>query len=199
MNYQDFLRSRRSVRRFKPDQVPEALLKNILTTAAHAPSAHNLQPWRFVIVQGQDSRERLANGIADRYRFNMEKEGTPDQEIQGRVEQTHTRIQEAPLIILLCRDITDIKQEFSLRGQQAETTMATQSVALAGLQLLQAAHAEGLAGTWICWPVFTSSKIKTSLKLPHTWEPQAMFFIGYADEKPDPKELKSLDEIVKTL
>ena len=38
--------------------------------------------------------------------------------------------------------------------------MGTQSVALAGLQLLLAAHAEGLGGTWICWPLFAPDETR---------------------------------------
>ncbi|MBN1303124.1 MAG: nitroreductase family protein [Anaerolineales bacterium] len=199
MDYQHFLRSRRSIRRFKPEPVPASLLETLLTTAIHAPSAHNLQPWRFVVMQSPQSREQLANGIAERYQYDMQKEGAPEEDIQGRVDRTHRRIQDAPVVILLCRDIIDVKQSPSLRGQQAETTLATQSVALAGLQLLQAAHAAGLSGAWVCWPLFTGHKIQTVLKLPRSWEPQAMFFIGYADEEPQPKDLKSIDQVVKYL
>src|SRR5215475_1912615 len=46
----NFLRTRRSIRRFKPDPVPDPVIQNILLTAAFAPSAHNRQPWRFVVV-----------------------------------------------------------------------------------------------------------------------------------------------------
>jgi len=45
------LKTRRSIRRFRPDHLPEDLARRLLETAIHAPSAHNLQPWRFVIVQ----------------------------------------------------------------------------------------------------------------------------------------------------
>ncbi|MFH1523776.1 MAG: nitroreductase family protein, partial [Chloroflexota bacterium] len=67
----------------------------------------------------------------------------------------------------------------------------------AGLQLLLAAHAEGLGGTWICWPLFASKEIQTALKLPGTWEPEAMVFIGYANEEPKPKVIKPLEEVVR--
>jgi nitroreductase len=44
-----FLRSRRSIRRFKPDPIPGEMIQRFLENAEYAPSAHNLQPWRFVL------------------------------------------------------------------------------------------------------------------------------------------------------
>src|SRR5687768_2063471 len=46
----NFLRTRRSIRRFKPDPVPASVIEEILTTATYAPSAHNRQPWRFAVL-----------------------------------------------------------------------------------------------------------------------------------------------------
>ena len=74
--------------------------------------------------------------------------------------------------------------------------MSLQSVALAGLQLMLAAHAEGLSSNWICWPLYAQDASRDALGLPETWKPQAMFFLGYADEEPDEKKLKPLNEIV---
>jgi nitroreductase len=62
---------------------------------------------------------------------------------------------------------------------------------------LLAAHAEGLGGNWICWPLFTQETVRVTLDLPATWEPQAMFFLGYPDETPREKVLKPLAEVVR--
>jgi len=75
--------------------------------------------------------------------------------------------------------------------------MSIQSVAAAGLQLLLAAHAEGLGGDWICWPLYAQEAARAALDLPDTWEPQAMFFLGYTDGEPKEKALKSLEEVVR--
>jgi coenzyme F420-0:L-glutamate ligase/coenzyme F420-1:gamma-L-glutamate ligase len=85
------------------------------------------------------------------------------------------------------------------KRRQAERTMAVQSVAAAGLQLLLAAHAEGLGGVWVCAPLFAQEVICKTLGLSENWEPQAMFYIGYPDELPKPKELKDLQGLVTRL
>jgi nitroreductase len=53
MNVSDAIKSRISVRAFKPDPVPEALLREILDVARFAPSGGNLQPWRVIAVAGE--------------------------------------------------------------------------------------------------------------------------------------------------
>ena len=56
---QSFLRSRRSVRRFRPDPIDPALVRGLLEAARWAPSPHNRQPWRFVVVTDPDGIQRL--------------------------------------------------------------------------------------------------------------------------------------------
>ena len=49
----EFLRSRYSVRKFTDQPVPKELLERLLETATWAPSAHNRQPWRMVVLESQ--------------------------------------------------------------------------------------------------------------------------------------------------
>ena len=181
-----FLRSRRSIRRFKSDPVSLDCIQRILETGIYAPSAHNLQPWRFAVITSNAAKKLLAETITGRFRQDMVIEGVPEADIQARVNRTVRRTIEAPVIIVLCRDTTQVKADPSVLGQQMEVLMATQSVALAGLQLLLAAHAEGLGGTWICWPLFAPDETRRALGLSAAWEPQGMLFLGYPFEQPEP-------------
>ncbi len=190
MTLHDFLRSRRSIRRFKPGPIPDSVIERILTTANYAPSAHNLQPWRFVVIQNPDVKPRLAKTLTDKMRLDMEAEGAPQTEIEKRVSNSLHRIDEAPIIIMLCRDVTDVRMDMP-----EETIMNIQSTALAGLQLLLAAHAEGLGANWICWPLYATHETQSVLELPENWEPQAMIIVGYSNEEPKQKELKPLNTI----
>ena len=187
----DFLRSRRSARRFKPDGVADSVIERILTTASFAPSAHNCQPWRFVIIKTPTIKLRLAKALTDKMRLDMQTEGALESEIETRVERSQRRINEAPLITLLCRDVTAVRVD-----TPEETVMNIQSTALAGLQLLLAAHAEGLGGNWICWPLYAQEATRAALDLTDTWEPQDMFFIGQPDEEPKERTLNPIDDIM---
>ena len=56
----EFLRSRRSIRKFKPEPPPRELLLKVIDAARFAPSAKNSQPWRFIIVEDPEVKSRLA-------------------------------------------------------------------------------------------------------------------------------------------
>jgi nitroreductase len=71
MNYDDFLellKYRRSIRRFKPDPIPDDYITKIVDAAHYAMSGANSQPWEFIVVKDQATRERLFNA----YRVDLE-------------------------------------------------------------------------------------------------------------------------------
>ncbi len=126
---------------------------------------------------------------------DLASDGLPPEKIQSQIQRSKDRITSAPVAILLCLDMSEMDSYPDEKRNQAETMMAVQSVAAAGLQLLLAAHAEGLGGVWACWPLFTQKTIQKTLNLSESWEPQGMFFIGYPVEVPDVRERKPLDAV----
>ena len=197
MDRHDFLRSRRSIRRFRPDPIPDSVIEEIITTAAFAPSAHNRQPWRFAVLTEAARKSGLADAMALEYRHDLQNDDLPDDEIQARLEKSRTRILSSPVIILLCMDMSEMDVYPDARRAEAERVMAIQSAANAGLQMLLAIHAEGLGAVWTCAPLFAPEVIKTALNLPISWQPQGMFFVGYPAENPQPRARKSLQEIAR--
>jgi F420 biosynthesis protein FbiB-like protein len=195
MDLHNFLRTRRSIRRFKPDPVPDSVIENILTTATFAPSAHNRQPWRFCIVADSSVRENLANAMAVEFERDINNDQLPQAEIQKRIMRSRERIITAPVLIVLCLDMSEMDIYPDKKRRQAEFRMAMQSVANAGMQLMLAAHAEGLGSVWVCSPLFVQETIQNVLDLPKTWEPQAMFFIGYPIEIPKVRDRKELNQL----
>ena len=123
-------------------------------------------------------------------RADMQAEGASKSEIEARVVRSLRRLDEAPVVIILCRDVIAVNT-----NAIEETIMSIQSVAAAGLQLLLAAHAEGLGGNWICWPLYAQRETRQALELPDTWEHQAMFILGRANEAPKPKSVTSIEKI----
>ena len=194
MDSHKFLQSRRSIRRFKPDPVADSVIQNILTTATFAPSAHNRQPWRFCVLTDLSVKTKLANAMAVEFERDLKKDKLPPTEIQKLISRSRERIITAPVVILLSVDMSDMDVYPDEKRSKAEYLMAVQSVANAGMQMLLAAHAEGLGGVWVCSPLFVQETIQNILELPKTWEPQAMFFIGHPQDIPEVRERKSLQE-----
>lgn len=192
-----FLRTRRSIRRFKPDVVPDSVLRDILLTSSFAPSAHHRQPWRFVVLQDASSKKHLADEMAIAFEQDLKQDNLPQEEIDKLIHRSKSRINSAPVIIMLCLDMTEMNQYEDKKRNRAEFLTATQSVANAGMQLLLATHAEGLGGVWVCSPIFAQQTVQRALDIPNTWEPHAMFLIGYPLTVPEVRERKKLEEIVK--
>lgn len=191
----NFLRTRRSIRRFKPDPAPDSVIQNILTTATYAPSAHHRQPWRFVVVTDLSVRTQLADAMSQDFERDLTRDGLSPEKIHAQIKRSKERITSAPAAILLCLDISEIDSYPDEKRNKAEYMTAVQSVAAAGLQLLLAAHAEGLGGVWACWPLFAQKTIQRTLNLSQSWEPQGMFFVGYPEVIPEARERKSLQNI----
>jgi nitroreductase len=61
MNVIEAIKTRRSVRKYKPEPIPESDLKTILEAAQLAPSAGNKQPWKFIVVRDTETKKRLAD------------------------------------------------------------------------------------------------------------------------------------------
>jgi coenzyme F420-0:L-glutamate ligase / coenzyme F420-1:gamma-L-glutamate ligase len=194
---QTFLRTRRSVRRFKTELVPASVIQNILATATFAPSAHNRQPWRFVVITDVAIKTQLADAMAMDFERDLTSDGLATEKIQEQIKRSRDRITSAPVIILLCLDVSEMDSYPDEKRRKAEYTMAVQSVAAAGLQLLLAAHAEGLAGVWACWPLFAPETIQRTLNLCEAWEPQGMFFIGFPQDIPEARKRKPLNDLVQ--
>ena len=190
-----FLRTRRSIRHFKPDPVPDPVVETVLTTATFAPSAHHRQPWRFVIVKDPNTRAKLADAMAIDFERDLIRDELSSEKIQVQIKRSKERMISAPAVILLCLDMSEMDVYPDKKRKQAEFRMAVQSVATAGMQLLLAAHAEGLGSVWVCSPLFAQETIQQTLTLPETWEPQAMYFLGYLLDNPEARERKSLAEI----
>lgn len=133
--------------------------------------------------------------MAVEFERDLAKDKLPQAEIQKRTTRSRERIIAAPVLIILNVDMSDMDVYPDEKRNKAEYLMATQSVANAGMQMLLAAHAEGLGGVWVCSPLFVQETIHNILELPKTWEPQAMFFIGYPQDIPEVRERKSIQEI----
>lgn len=140
-------------------------------------------------------KTKLADAMAEDFERDLRRDGVSPEKIQAQIERSKERIISAPVTILLCLDMSEMDSYPDEKRQQAEQIMAMQSVAAAGLQLLLAAHAEGLGGVWVCSPLFAQETIQKLLSLSKPWEPQGMFFIGYTDEHREARERKDVKSI----
>jgi len=114
------LKGRRSIRRYRPEPVPDKMIEQLLEAGRWAPSASNRQPWHFIVVRDQAILREVAQHAA--YYF---------------IRWAH--VEEAPLLIVLCGEARNrIYRQF-----------LHEDVGLAGSHIMLQAHALGLGTCWI--------------------------------------------------
>jgi len=178
-----FFSGRRSIRVYRDEAVPREMLEQMLTAASWAPSAHNRQPWRFAVIEAQRTKERLAKAMGKKLRADLTADGLPRDAIERDVSRSYSRITGAPALILVALTVADMDVYPDQRRQNTEWLMAVQSTAMAGQNLLLAAHGLGLGTCWLCAPLFSPDVVRKSLKLPAEWQPQGLVTVGFAAEE----------------
>jgi nitroreductase len=153
----DVIKGRRSIRRFKRgEKVSEEDLRKILEAATYAPSAGNRQPWEFIIVENEDTKNKLAEAA-----YNQ------------------TWITEAPIIIVVC---ANEERSASRYGERGRTLYCIQDTAAATQNMLLMAHSLGYGTCWV--GAFNENEVRRILNIPIGVRPVAIIPIGKPDEKP---------------
>jgi coenzyme F420-0:L-glutamate ligase/coenzyme F420-1:gamma-L-glutamate ligase len=117
-----------------------------------------------------------------RLRHDLQADGVPAEVIDKDTARSYERITRAPVLIALCLSMADMDHYPDLRRSTNEYLMAVQSAAMAGQNLLLAAHQRGLGACWMCAPLFSPQQVVQELDLPTDWEPQALITLGYPAE-----------------
>ncbi len=187
----DVIHTRRSIRKFLPQPVPKELILEVLATAGWAPSAHNAQPYGFIILENAQIKQELADAMAQVWVADLAKDGlTIDADKRGERVQ---RFAKAPALILAC--ITSIEGLPSYSDERRQTCirdLAVQSLGAAIENLLLAAHAKDLGACWFSAPGFCKETVRKKLEIPATVEPQAFVVLGYPAENPSVPPKKQL-------
>jgi F420 biosynthesis protein FbiB-like protein len=192
----DWQRERRSIRRYRDQPLPPALVERLIEAARFAPSAHNRQPWRFTVMLDAERKQRLAAAMGARLRADRLADGDPPDAVEQDVARSRARIVDAPAVIVACYTLADMDRYPDARRAAAERTMAVQSTAMAVQNMLLLAHAEGLGACWMCAPLFCPDAVTAALDLPADWQPQALVTLGNPARTGRLRERRPIAEIV---
>jgi coenzyme F420-0:L-glutamate ligase/coenzyme F420-1:gamma-L-glutamate ligase len=187
----DAIKQRRSIRKYSSRPISPEILREIQEAAGWAPSAHNAQPWRFIVLTEESAKQALAESMADAWTADMAKDGVAV-EAQKR-EASIERFTHAPVLVIACLTMEDMKVYPDERRQRSERDLAMQSLGAAIKNMLLAAHAEGLSACWFSAPSFCKETVRKVLKIPEIVEPQALIALGYAAEKPQTPQRKPIE------
>lgn len=169
MTLEEIVKSRRSVRRYTDEPVPQESLMKLLDLARWAPYASEC--WRFVVVQDQERKERLAKVAQQKW------------------------IATAPVIIVVGADLAT-RPQIAARWDAVKfrDLFPTQETSAAIQNLMLAAVEEGLGTCWI--GSFNEGGIAGVVDLPFAVRPVALLTLGYPADKPPKRTRKPLEKVV---
>jgi nitroreductase len=161
----DVLYKRRSIRRYKGDQVSDEVVEHLLRAGMYAPSAGNERPWQFVVIRDRDKLEK----IAAFHPFTQ-------------------MLKEAPMAIVPCADQRDLKYDGDFWVQ--DLAACTQNILLQGTAL-----GLGTCWCGIYPKVPYVEAMSDLLGLPEYMVPFSVIAVGYPAEEREVRERYNPDRV----
>lgn len=162
------IQKRRSIRKYKPGEIPEADLKRILDAARLAPSAENSQPWRFILVKDQKTKELLAQ------------------------PSTQSFISNASIIIVVLGDTSTSCCPTAQTWTTHDPMIATEHLVLAATAL---GYGTCWIANYSSRPKEWIDDVKQVLKIPGSMRIVVLVALGIPAENPKPRSRKKLQDI----
>jgi nitroreductase len=168
------IKGRRSIRRYQDRDIPDSAIKELLSLAIYAPSSMNGQPWYFIVVRAERTKEHLVE-IKNKY--------CPAEKQDYKADF----LRKAPVVIVVCVD-----KEKSYEREIENGVLATAN-------LMLGAHSRGLGSVYLSayrtGDPGISQEVRQVLNIPQNIDPITIIPLGYPDEIPEPKMLRSLEEV----
>jgi nitroreductase len=170
------IRMRRSIRKYNEKPVENEKINQLLESARLAPSGSNTQPWHFIIVKSESTKQKLA-------------------------EASHNQkwMLTAPVFIVCVADmecrISDnkdmvIKEDSSL--EELKQIIRDTAISISYIQL--EANNLGLDTCWVAW--YIQEEIRPILGIPSNKYVVGILTLGYADETPKARPRRKLEEMI---
>ena len=168
------IRERRTIRKFKPDNVPQELLEKLLKEAMWAPSAMNTQPWKFIVVTGaaKEGLIAISEGCLDKLDSRMQE--LFNDKMRTLVKGYFKNFGGAPAIVALVSHLP--KEEVYQRGSMYSSCAAMQN-------FLLLAHEAGLGACWMTGPLWVEDAVLEYLRCSG-WGLVGLTPVGWPDQAP---------------
>jgi len=204
------IKSRRSIRKWKQDDVPDELLKKAVELATWAPNGGNFQGWRFIAVKNREIIRKMADAVQSvSDKIASQPEAMSWQEDMNRYRKNASFFRDAPVCIgvfsgayqspmdkvLVARESFDPEAR-EILGFRRFAPTAIQSASAAAATMLLALHQIGLGAIWLASPLLAKQEIETILNVPAEMGFVCLIAVGYPDESPQ-KDRKPIEQALK--
>jgi len=175
MEIDKVIKGRRSIRRYQERDIPDSVIKELLSLAIYAPSSMNGQPWHFIIVRDKKKKEQLVE-IKNKYCPVEKRDYKAD------------FLQQAPVIIIIC-----VIKEKSFDRE-------IENGVLAAANLMLGAYSRGIGSVYLSahrvGDPNISREIRQILNIPKNVDPVALIPLGFPNEIPETKNFIPLEKII---
>jgi nitroreductase len=173
----DEIISRRSIRKYMDNKpVEDEKIIELIESARLAPSGSNTQPWHFIVVKSDLTRQSLA-----------------------KTSHNQKWMLAAPVFIACVADIRsrineDIELTVNEDSPEVELKQIIRDTSIAIEHMVLCAENLGLGTCWVAW--FTQDEIRPILNIPADKYVVGIITVGYSNESPSPRPRKEFKEIV---
>ncbi|MFQ5952454.1 MAG: nitroreductase family protein [Candidatus Omnitrophota bacterium] len=202
MDFWEVIKNRRSVRKFKSDDVDQGRIDKIIKAAYLAPCGSNVKNWHFIVVRDPSVKEKMHEAVKDRIGEFADKMKS----LRAKSEfllygKYFTFFSEAPVVIAVVMKKYDSLSARILERYEDNagymTTTGVQNVSAAIENMLLACAAEGLGACWMTGPMLAKKKLEEVLKIEDPDNLLALIPVGIPEKMPAPHKVpKSIADFV---
>jgi coenzyme F420-0:L-glutamate ligase / coenzyme F420-1:gamma-L-glutamate ligase len=158
-------------------------VREAVAAAVTAPAPHHTTPWRFVLLESEESRVRLLDAMRDAWIADLRKDGKSEESVAKRVRRGDV-LRNAPYLVVPCL-VTDGSHTYGdPRRDAAEREMFVVAAGAGVQNLLVALAGEQLGSAWVSSTMFCRDVVREALALPPDWDPMGAVAVGRAAEEP---------------